>query len=82
MTKLNDADPAIPCGLVAKSFFNDDYRVFNTTGGGRRELKINPDIAWQSDVDGQFKNVPHEGGSLAGLGDWQDVQWLDMEDRK
>ena len=25
---LNPTDPAIPCGLVAKSFFNDTYRLF------------------------------------------------------
>ena len=33
MIPLNDKDPAIPCGLVAKSFFNDKYRIYNTTGG-------------------------------------------------
>ena len=83
MTPLNDEDPAIPCGLVAKSFFNDDYKVFNTTGGDKRELvDIGGDIAWQSDIDAQFKNVPEEGGSLAGLGSWEDVQWQDMTDRK
>ena len=26
--KLDDNDPAIPCGLVAKSFFNDTFQLF------------------------------------------------------
>jgi hypothetical protein len=25
---LNDNQPAIPCGLVAKSFFNDTFKLF------------------------------------------------------
>jgi hypothetical protein len=25
---LPDKDPAIPCGLVAKSYFNDTYRLY------------------------------------------------------
>ena len=33
MIPLHELDPAIPCGLIAKSMFNDKYRIYNTTGG-------------------------------------------------
>ena len=30
---LPDGDPAVPCGLVAKSFFNDTYRLYKRQDG-------------------------------------------------
>jgi len=27
MIPMDDMDPAIPCGLIAKSFFNDEYKL-------------------------------------------------------
>lgn len=49
--------PAIPCGLVAKSLFNDTF----TMSQGSTELtnvEINSnDIAWSSDVEYKFKNI-------------------------
>jgi len=32
--KLNDDDPAIPCGLVAKSFFNDTFELWREKKDG------------------------------------------------
>jgi len=49
-------EPAIPCGLVAKSFFNDTYVVTKKTDGSK--VTINEGgIAWQSDVEYKFKNI-------------------------
>jgi hypothetical protein len=59
---------ANPCGLVAKSFFNDTYSMFN----GSSRVAINEKgIAWQSDIDYKFKNM---------AGTWQDWQWIDVTD--
>ena len=74
---LNDTDPAIPCGLVAKSFFNDTYKLYKQDEDGvRTQININENgIAWKTDVEQRFKNVVPEDG-----GDWQDIQWHDMTD--
>ena len=74
---LNADDPAIPCGLVAKSFFNDTYSI--TYPGGAPVTIDSSSIAWDSDVEYKFKNI--RSGLPAGK-TWQDVQWLNMEDRK
>jgi hypothetical protein len=38
---LKDKDPAIPCGLVAKSFFNDTFKLFRKfPNGTRKEIDI------------------------------------------
>ena len=75
--QLNDSDPAIPCGLVAKSFFNDTYKLYKKDSNGiRQEVDINQSgIAWKTDVEQRFKNVVPEDG-----GDWRDIQWHDMTD--
>jgi hypothetical protein len=76
--QLNEEDPAIPCGLVAKSFFNDTYQLFREHGNGTREEIIisQKNIAWNSDVETRFNNVvPRDG-----IGSWQDIQWHDMTD--
>lgn len=83
--------PAVPCGLVAKSFFNDTYSLckcpqtdpcdcnFATSPQDKVEINRN-NIAWSSDVEYKFKNledIPAEVGAT-----WQEVQWLDMENGK
>jgi hypothetical protein len=63
-TLLNKYDIAIPCGLIAKSVFNDTYTMARDSAL-KNEIDINSnDIAWQSDRDYKFKNQP---------GDWQKV---------
>ena len=72
---LSLSDPAIPCGLVAKSFFNDRYWLNVSVN---TPIEINEkNIAWDSDKSYKFHNiinVPKDKGTT-----WQDIQWLDME---
>lgn len=60
--------PAIPCGLVARSFFNDTF-VLKKQGGDPVDI-AKEGIAWQSDMKYKFKNVEEavpEGKT------WEDV---------
>lgn len=53
--KLDPDLPAIPCGLVAKSFFNDTFELW---GNKKGQIKIEEtQIAWSSDVEFKFKNI-------------------------
>lgn len=52
---LNDELPAIPCGLVAKSVFNDSFILRKEDD---TKIEINEqNIAWSSDVQYKFKNI-------------------------
>ena len=65
---LKSSDPANPCGLIAKSFFNDTFQLYlNNT----RITVLEHGIAWPSDKERKFKRVSS---------DWQKKQWLDVED--
>ena len=69
--------PATPCGLVARSFFNDTF-VLKKQGGDTVKI-AKEGIAWQSDMKYKFKNVKEavpEGKT------WEDVQWQDHTDGK
>ena len=59
-TLLDPAAAAVPCGLVAKSFFNDTFKLFKETESATQgeEIRIDDsDIAWESDVKHKFKNL-------------------------
>lgn len=44
VTKLDPEKPAVPCGLVAKSFFNDTYQIL---ASDNTPVSINEkDISW------------------------------------
>lgn len=46
-TKLVESNPAIPCGLIAKSLFNDTYFLIDSDD---KNITITVDnIAWPSD---------------------------------
>lgn len=79
---LNVEDPATPCGLVAKSFFNDTFRLYRQENDGKNvEIEIiQKNIAWSSDIQYKFKNV--DGTELPAGKTYEDVQWLDMTDGK
>jgi len=45
--------PAIPCGLVAKSVFNDTYELWKVGSEGNPDLQVyinSKNIAWTSDI--------------------------------
>lgn len=73
---LGTNDPAIPCGLVAKSVFTDRY---NLSLDGNAVSIDEKGIAWESDIEYKFANM--KSGLPSGK-DWKDVQWLDMENGK
>jgi hypothetical protein len=81
-TPLDDDLPATPCGLVAKSIFNDTFKLYKENSGSQERTQINiiqKGIAWSSDMTYKFKNVelPANAGKS-----WEDVQWLDIQDGK
>jgi hypothetical protein len=50
---------AFPCGLVAKSFFNDTFNISTPATPAIDVYYINQtDIAWESDKLYKFKNSP------------------------
>jgi hypothetical protein len=69
-----DKDAAAwPCGLVAKSFFNDTYTVTNKNG---TQIKIDETgIAWDSDKTYKFK-LNTEGS------DGKNKYWVDVTNGK
>jgi hypothetical protein len=55
---LAASEPAIPCGLVAKSVFNDTFWFYNVSNGNSVNITIDDtNIAWESDVEYKFANV-------------------------
>jgi hypothetical protein len=53
--KLDPEAAANPCGLIAKSLFNDTYNL-TSPSPNRKDIFINETgIAWQSDVDLKYK---------------------------
>lgn len=69
--KLDDEEPAIPCGLVAKSFFNDTFQLFRKDENGKKvTVSISgSNIAWTSDVEYKFKNIQKPPKNK----DWREV---------
>lgn len=59
ITPLADALPAVPCGLVAKSIFNDTFVLYKQENNGVKQKVdiIETGIAWSSDIAYKFKNV-------------------------
>lgn len=67
-TILNPYDIAVPCGLVAKSFFQDSYVLYSLNNTQR--IGINEsNIASANDIKYMFKNFPN----------YKSVQWLNIE---
>jgi hypothetical protein len=65
---ISSDDPANPCGLIAKSFFNDTYRLYKP--GGTNEVEISEHgIAWDVDKEEKFDK----------LDSWEEDQWINVE---
>ena len=68
--ELNPDAVAHPCGLIAKSFFNDTYEIKKK--GGNEEIIISKnDIAWSVDKE-RYKNSEN----------YSNHQWLNVEDER
>jgi len=66
---LEPNEVAVPCGLIAKSFFRDSFKLLDKDGN---EIKIvQKDIAWEADKKIKFKNLPPDIMNKK--------QWIDME---
>lgn len=78
---LKENDPAIPCGLVAKSVFNDTFELYDSKN--QRVKIVETGIAWSSDIQYKFKNLEEkEIPKDLGAKSYKDVQWFDMQDGK
>jgi len=62
--KLEPKEVANPCGLIAKSYFTDSYKIYPTsivngkTVAAKEPIVIDDtNIAWKSDVDLKFKKL-------------------------
>lgn len=65
---LEPNELAVPCGLIAKSYFNDIYTKWQKQDG--REIYVNEnDISWSADKEIKFKNTNN-----------LDKQWINMTD--
>ena len=71
-TKFRGDEVAWPCGLVAKSFFNDTYTLAGPSGPVTIDDK---GIAWESDKEYKFKN--YQGATPD---EYKSVQWQDVTD--
>ena len=73
---LNPNEVAVPCGLIAKSFFNDTYQLKNEKG---EPITIDEsNIAWEADKKLKYKNVKDPNGKDDEF--YKKVQWIDMRD--
>ena len=64
---LNGGELAVPCGLIAKSFFNDKFT--NWKIDGRQFTPNENDIAWKADKELKYKNTNN-----------LEKQWINMTD--
>lgn len=70
--KLVGSEPAHPCGLIAQSFFTDNFTLSDI--GETTPIEIRSEsIAWSTDVSTLFKNGPE---------DWESYQWTNITDER
>ena len=65
---LDPNQPAFPCGLIARSFFNDTFRIYKD--GSKVSIK-ETGITWENGENQIYKNLDESQKNL---------QWLDIED--
>jgi len=54
-TPLNGSAPAFPCGLIAKSFFNDTYELYPSANPNEKVRINDTGIAWKADLELKYK---------------------------
>lgn len=94
---LESEGPAIPCGLIAMSLFNDTFELHyckEKDCATPENITISTEnIAWDSDVTYKFKNIPDDDFKdkvnknktylpYAQPGGWKANQWWDMTDER
>jgi hypothetical protein len=77
LTTVPDDFPANPCGLIAKSLFNDTYNL-NFSNGTKIEIN-STNIAWQADKDLKYKRAK-DPNNPSNTDYWKSVSWTDVED--
>lgn len=68
------ADLYLPCGLIARSLFNDTFALF-TPSGSPIPLRKNG-IAWSSDRSNKFKNPPPGTQGIRTIPDFEDEDFI------
>jgi len=72
-----DTDPAAityyPCGLIAKSMFNDTFLLWN---GDSPVIMKKDGIAWASDREKKFKNPPPNTAGIRVIPDLEDEDFI------
>ena len=66
---LDPDQPAFPCGIVARSYFNDTFQMFNVSDNSVVPISA-AGIAWPDDKKYKFKNADLS------------QQWIDVEDER
>lgn len=70
----NKNDIYVPCGLIAKSVFNDTFALFR--GDGTPIPLRKEGIAWASDRDKKFKNPPESVPGIRVIADLEDEDFI------
>ena len=72
--ELNMKDLAVPCGLIAKSYFNDVFRDWQVDG---ENITVNEkDIAWSADKKLKYKNTDDLSKQCIDITDEHFIVWM------
>lgn len=69
--QFSPEDPASPCGLFPRSFFNDTYQLYKLEGGSERRITINETLISNKYLRKTFFKRTEN---------YQETQWIDVED--
>ena len=76
---LDQDSVAVPCGLIAKSFFRDSFELFYKKDGLNEEEKITineKDIAWEADKKIKFNNSKNKSKQWINMKDEHFIVWM------
>ena len=81
-TKLDPKDVATPCGLIAKSFFNDTFSIKYKGSDNTKDEEVVIDetnIAWEADKKLKYNNIENPKDKND-KNYYKSIQWIDMKD--